>query len=188
LALIAVGFVVPACAAEAPQFNVCPGTYALCTTAVCTRTADPKLLDCTCTVNQGFSVGGGTQSQCPAASPGSIILSRYFPIPSYQVCTSAPSANRPWADCLDVPCTIDPNNKTMAQCRCKAVDQGTYEDKPSHPWLITTGQVATNLCATTTIYSSATTAASQQITAALNTYAASHPLDPLSVPTELQMK
>jgi hypothetical protein len=185
LALSVMGLVGSACVAEA-QFNVCPGTYALCTTAVCKQTPVPGVLECVCTVNQGYSVGKGTQAQCPKEG-GSTIPSRYFPMTSYQVCQSKPTSQHPWADCLDVPCTVDPNNKTIARCGCHTVDKETYEDSPSYPWLVVSGQVSHDLCTDTTIYSSATTAGSQEITKAFNAYVKATPPAALSIPTALQM-
>jgi hypothetical protein len=189
VALAVLGLAMSMGAARAQQsktvFNVCPGTYALCTTAVCERTAKPDVLECMCTVNQGYSVGIGTQAQCPAQG-GATIPSRYFPMTAYQTCNAKPTSEHPWADCLDAPCAVDPNNKTIARCGCHTVDKEMYKDAPSYPWLVVTGQVKTNLCTTGTIYSSATTAAAQAVTNAFNAYNQATPPAQLSIPTALQ--
>ena len=182
LPLVTLGFATIAAAqtSQPPQFSVCQGTYALCTTAVCTPKGDK--LECGCTVNQGYSVGGG--AQCPPPPQG-MIVSRYFPITSFQTCLPAPTASRPWADCLNALCTPLPGNPTLATCTCNKVSGPNYQNAPSFPWLISTGQANPNLCNNSTIYSSATTLDSDGITKVFNDYVKANAPYPLSMPTAL---
>ena len=43
--------------AQPPAFTVCPGTFALCTSAKCTPTGLGLTATCLCDVQQGFSAG-----------------------------------------------------------------------------------------------------------------------------------
>jgi hypothetical protein len=170
-------------AAENAKFYVCEGTFALCTTAQCTKgQPGDKDVQCTCTVNTGYSAG---EQQCQApiqTDQGTKIFSRFFPITSYQKCTNAPNASSPWAWCLDRACFIDKNNPAIAQCVCGRVETPFYEEKPSHPYVIVTGQTVPNLCQNNTNYSSATVDDLKQINDAFNNYLKI----PLIKPVELQ--
>ena len=121
------------------QFHACHYTYALCTYAPCHETKkaiinNQEVTNTTCdcqVVENGWSVG---QVECSVDQPnGSNIKSRYFPIRMYARCTN----KRPWAMCLDSPCTIDPKDKTKAACSCTLQqDLGDYvvwPDSPGHP-------------------------------------------------------
>jgi hypothetical protein len=57
---------------------------------------------------------------------GQEIHSRYYPVKSYAVCAN----DRPWAWCLDKPCTIDKNNPEAAACTCDLVKKsGSLRDR-----------------------------------------------------------
>jgi len=101
-----------------PKFRVCNETYALCTRAKCVRHGDGY--SCTCEVRTGPSAGGYTQACNPPVkvTPGTPLPSRYFPIKSMVVCSSPKGTEpRPWAWCLDMPCTVD-KDTTTAKCEC----------------------------------------------------------------------
>jgi hypothetical protein len=101
------------------DFKVCQSTYALCTTARCTPVAGAKdTVACGCEVKTGYSAG-----LKPCKEPGKEIVSRYFPLKSYAICTNA----RAWAWCLDKPCIVNKDDPTKASCACTSVkDQGPY--------------------------------------------------------------
>jgi hypothetical protein len=142
-----------------PQFRVCDGTYALCTTAKCVQTATAGVLSCACDVkyapSNNLSAGGGGQ-MCRAVprkqpTPGMVVPSRYYPIKSYVACSNA----RPWGWCLDMPCIVG-TDTSQANCLCTvAKDQGTY--------LFVTDYYHTDGCDKETI-SSATVEGSNQLT------------------------
>jgi hypothetical protein len=108
-------------AAPTPQFTVCQGTFALCTTAKCKRPEGvngPSLsLECLCDVETGYSAGKKSCADITQAPPtqGQPILSRYSPIQSMAVC----AARVVYAQCLDSPCTVD-LDKSKAKCTCTA--------------------------------------------------------------------
>ena len=134
------------------DFTVCKSTYALCTTASCVPVAGTKdTVSCSCNVKTGYSVG--TEScQDPTGTSGGKIKSRYFPVKSYAVCHN----DRPWAWCLDKPCTVNKDDPTKASCACTSV-----EDKG--PYVIVTDSYTAKTC-TTGIISSATVAQITQVT------------------------
>lgn len=110
--------------------NVCQGTFANCTEAVCDPVSSGGKISafkCKCAVQKGYSLGfngPGNRNSCqsiPQDGPTvkQKVPSRYAPITSFVVCTN----NRPWAACLDAPCIVDhvdPNDKTKgtAVCAC----------------------------------------------------------------------
>jgi hypothetical protein len=112
---------------EKQEFDVCDGTYALCTSAKCTSS-----LSCICEVKYNgdqpnYSVGShkkgtdacaGIKRVLPAVDKQ--IPSRYYPITSYATCTN----NRPWAMCLNMPCRIVKEkvngvDTLVAKCACE---------------------------------------------------------------------
>jgi hypothetical protein len=125
-------------------FAVCPGTFALCTEAVCDpviKTVDGRKrieFSCSCKVQVGYSVGanvpnvnkGGNPCKSVPKDPpavGQRIPSRYAPIKSYVACRN----NRPWAMCLDSPCVVDHVDKSdptkgTASCACKVLTGSPY--------------------------------------------------------------
>lgn len=130
---------------NATNFTVCKSTYALCTTAACTPIAGQKgNLNCGCSVQTGYS--GGTKACQPVqhTAAGDQVYSRYYPVKAYAVCSN----NRPWAWCLDVPCVIDPNDHSKANCTCTVATN-------QNPYIIVTNKFTKSTC-TTGIISSAT--------------------------------
>jgi hypothetical protein len=103
---------------------LCRQPYALCTTAACQPSAhDPKVANCRCFVEDGYSIG---YTSCRARTPvGEKLVSTF----STQNVTSrfrvmiCPERDR-WANCLDVPCRIDPGDPTAALCPCPIVERG----------------------------------------------------------------
>lgn len=156
---------------QSTTFQVCEGIFALCTTAPCTW-VDPNNtsagLRCDCTVNSGYSAGSTVYDPPDQVGPGSRIASRYFPITNYQVCTATPTADQPWAWCLDAPCTVS-SNPALATCTCDAVTGATYDKQPTTPWIVVATQYTPQHCTTPT-WSSATIAQMQSATVAMNQY------------------
>ena len=148
----------PVASASPPTFTVCSGTYALCTTAKCTFISgvDPSTpkLSCECDVKQGYSAGAKscTEVPQPPAKAGDSIPSRYYPITSMAVCSNA----RPWASCLDAPCTVEPG-LSKARCICDQVST------PTQSYVVVTNSYNGSTCRSD-IWSSATVQAVIQIT------------------------
>ena len=99
---------------------------------------------CKCDVKTGLSIGK-TACHAEVESPeGAQIISRYYPVKSYAVCTD----DRPWASCFDMPCIVDKNDPGKATCACQVVaGQG--------PYVMITKTYTASTC-TTGLYSSAT--------------------------------
>jgi hypothetical protein len=103
---------------------LCRQPYALCTTAPCERsTSDATIATCRCVVLDGYSIGYTT---CREREPaGTAVVSTF----STQNVNSAFGAltcpeDAPWANCLDMPCEIDPLDPALATCRCQIVETG----------------------------------------------------------------
>ena len=148
LSLLACGaMMLGGCAEETKSdYIVCESTYALCTTASCTPIEEGEdTVFCDCEVKTGYSVGG-TPCHDPVDSPeGKQIVSRYYPIKSYAVCTN----DRPWAWCYDRPCIVDKNDPSKAVYACTIVqDEG--------PYVIVTETYSDSTCTTSTIAESQT--------------------------------
>jgi hypothetical protein len=166
-------------------FDVCDGTYALCTTAKCSSS-----YSCTCDViykpdQPNYSVGsyGKGQKPCTGVSReepavGKQILSRYYPITGYATCTN----DRTWAMCLNEKCTVfseQQNGKQVlkAKCACEAPPKGS----PTTPYVFVTDSAPpANACTTGTI-SSATIVDVNDITLFLNSSKQLHPSLPFKV-------
>lgn len=122
--LLAVSILISnAYAAKAPHALVCEQTYALCTSAACIPDpSNPKKSICDCVVEQGKSVGFST---CNKRKPyidqhhATHVISTF----SYEQFDSKKSLNcpqgKPWSNCVDMPCTVDPRNPSHAICRCE---------------------------------------------------------------------
>jgi hypothetical protein len=111
-------------AANPGGFVVCKSTYALCTGAPCIEIpGDDQAVSCACIIQTGYSVAT-TKCQPPTVTPhGLQVISRYYPIRSYAPCSNS----RPWANCLDSPCVVDPGNSLYANCACSIdQNQGDY--------------------------------------------------------------
>jgi hypothetical protein len=116
-------------AASASELSVegawlCRQPYALCTTAPCERSAsDPTIATCHCVVLDGYSIGYTTCRQ--RALAGTTLVSTF----STQNVTSAFGVltcpeDVPWANCLDMPCELDPLDPALATCQCQMVETG----------------------------------------------------------------
>lgn len=144
--------------AQAQAFKVCKSTFALCTIARCDPIpGNAKEVACHCTVNNGYSAGQEPCQGIKQTAEGQQIRSRYYPVKSYAVCSN----DRPWAWCLDKPCTIDKNNPQAATCTCDAV-------KNLGDYIIVTSADTAGTC-TTGVISSATVQQSTQVTDFLKT-------------------
>ncbi|HEU5433342.1 MAG TPA: hypothetical protein VFU81_16880 [Thermomicrobiales bacterium] len=137
---------------------LCRQRYALCTTAACQPSAhDPTIANCRCFVEDGYSIG---YTSCRQRTPvGKTLVSTF----STQNVTSrfrvmiCPERDR-WANCLDVPCQIDPSDPTAALCPCPIVERG--------PALAFGGECDLATCSSV-IWSAATPPGVTQFTAAM---------------------
>ncbi len=104
--------------------NICKGLYALCTSAPCIpdpENRESKAL-CSCEVNKGINYG---HTSCDERTPSkddygiTTLISTYSfaqgPSKPILICPEG----KPWTDCLDRPCTIDPMNPLRAMCKCE---------------------------------------------------------------------
>jgi hypothetical protein len=103
---------------------MCLQPYALCTTAPCERSeSDPSIATCRCVVLNGYSMG---YTPCEErVLDGHKLVSTF----SIENVTSAFGAltcpeDAPWANCLDMPCEIDPLDPALATCQCQLVETG----------------------------------------------------------------
>jgi hypothetical protein len=103
---------------------LCRQPYALCTTAPCERSSsDATIATCPCVVLDGYSIGFTTCRE--RALAGTALVSTF----STQNVTSAFGLltcpeDVPWANCLDMPCQLDPLNPALATCQCQMVETG----------------------------------------------------------------
>jgi hypothetical protein len=144
----------PALAAETaktpPDFRVCKATFALCTIAACDPIpGEPNQVMCHCTVNDGYSVGSGKVACEDLEKERPRLSSRYYPTKIVAKCTE----DRPWAFCLDSPCTVNENNPRAAECTCNLVN--AVPSPPVSPWVVVTSTYSSATC-TTGVVSSAT--------------------------------
>lgn len=102
---------------------VCNQPYALCTSARCIPLAESlNEAICECVTERGASIGF---TSCEKRKPK---LNKYKTISlvstfSFVQFTTKKSMNcpqgMPWTNCVDMPCTVDPQNKKRALCKCK---------------------------------------------------------------------
>jgi hypothetical protein len=152
------------------KLEYCYGPYALCTVARCSAPADKSPIgsdvECTCTVQAGYSVG----KKCKANSDPLRVISRYAPIFSFQECPGVIDGRTAvWANCVNSPCKIDPNNPGVAKCKCQTASS-------TLPFVIASDRADKAVCSACTMdsnghydcaggaISSATTAGAQQTT------------------------
>ncbi len=105
-----------------PHAIVCEQAYALCTSAPCVPDpANPGKSICDCVVQQGKSAGFTT---CEKRKPH---LDQYqvthlvstFSFEQFAAKKMLSCAKGiPWSNCVDMPCTIDPENANRAICVC----------------------------------------------------------------------
>jgi hypothetical protein len=164
------GALAQAPAASASALKYCYGPFALCTIARCTVPPDkapiPSPVECSCTVQSGYSVG----KACKADPDPRHVISRYSPIRSYQQCPGIIDGKKAvWANCVNFPCVIDPSNPGAAKCECQTATSPA-------PYIIVSDHPDPAICRGCTldsrghyncpdgVISSATTASGQQIT------------------------
>jgi hypothetical protein len=103
---------------------LCNQTYALCTTAACEPpTGDATMVSCPCVVLDGYSFGMKTCSE--RAPSGENLISTFSTqnVNSGFAAMACP-ADAPWANCLDYPCQLDPQNPALATCQCQLLETG----------------------------------------------------------------
>ncbi len=139
--------------AHAAGFKLCRSTYALCTSAACTPVPGKEgTVSCACEVKTGYSAGQHACQPVKSTPEGKEVRSRYYPVKSLAICAN----ERPWANCLDMPCVVDKSDPTKASCACTTVkDQGPY---------VIVGDTYTSSTCTTGIISSATVVQNKKIT------------------------
>ena len=108
---------------------LCKQLFGLCTTAPCERDAgDPSVANCHCVVVDGYAVGFKT---CGERAPSGLSVTSNFS--SLNVNSAFGVMTCPeeiaWANCLDMPCEINPLNPATATCQCQMVETG-----PSLTW------------------------------------------------------
>jgi hypothetical protein len=139
--------------AQSADFTLCKGAYALCTSAKCTPVPGKEgTVACDCEVRTGYSAGQDNCLPAKNTSEGKQVQSRYFPVKSLSICAN----DRPWANCLGKPCTVDKNNPTKAKCFCAT-------EKNRGPYVIVGNKYTSETC-TTGIISSATVVDNKGIT------------------------
>src|SRR4051812_39925187 len=103
---------------------LCNQTYALCTTAACEPPdGDSTTVSCPCVVLDGYSFGMKTCSE--RAAKGQDLISTFSTqnVNSGFAAMACP-ADAPWANCLDYPCQLDPENPALATCQCQLLETG----------------------------------------------------------------
>lgn len=154
------------CAATpaAAQNQICFGKFALCTTAKCEPTSDGQY-SCACNVMTDYSLGGQPCQTQPTWDPNNgqlKIISRYYPMVSYGICPPPQSIQKiNWANCVDAPCDVDPNNPGAATCTCPKATQ-------TLPYVVGATKFSTAMCGQA--ISSATVSDAVAITAYLQTH------------------
>jgi thiol-disulfide isomerase/thioredoxin len=126
---------------------LCDQRYALCTNAACHPSpSNANVVICKCVVVSGYSVGF---KSCEERAPRGTTLHSNFStqlVTSHTAVLSCPEKD-PWANCLDVACTVDPTDPTKANCQCILVRTG--------PSLTFGGECDTSSCSSV-IWSAAT--------------------------------
>ena len=102
----------------------CNQTFALCTTAPCELSqSDPSIANCRCVVEEAYAIGF---KSCTERAPAGLSLHSNFSTANVNSAFSIMYCpdDAAWANCLDVPCEIDPLNPAVATCQCEMVAQG----------------------------------------------------------------
>lgn len=104
---------------------LCDQRFALCTDAPCVPSkTDPGVVICNCVIeDSGYSVGF---KSCDERAPSGDKLHSNFStalVTSTSRSLTCP-AQYQWANCLDVPCTVDPKDPTRVNCDCLLVKTG----------------------------------------------------------------
>lgn len=111
--------------------TVCSMPYALCTSAKCIPDPDHagKTI-CFCDVLDGKSMG---TIPCDKRTPytdkqGAQHVTSTFSMEQFDVLkTMTCPEGTPWSDCLNQPCTIDPQDPSRAICSCKLLTSGPWQ-------------------------------------------------------------
>lgn len=111
--------------------SVCDQQYALCTSAQCVPDPDdPNKAICFCEVHEGKNLGKtACDKRVPFTDQNGVrhVTSTFsfddFATKKTMTCPSG----KPWTDCLDQPCTVDPMDPSKAICMCKVVRTGTFQ-------------------------------------------------------------
>lgn len=110
---------------------ICDNEYVLCTSAPCIP--DPSNPDsnaiCRCDVNKGLNFGfSECKNRTPVTDSNDVkkALSTFsFAQAPTKPVLSCPEG-KPWTDCLDQPCIVDPMNPLKAICTCKIVRDKSF--------------------------------------------------------------
>jgi hypothetical protein len=127
---------------------LCKQVFGLCTTAPCELDAnDATIANCHCVVVDAYAVGFKT---CAERKQSGLNLTSNFSSANVNSAFSVMTCPEDiaWANCLDMPCEIDPQNPATATCQCQMVQKG-----PSLTW---GGGCDTSTC-TSTVWSAAPT-------------------------------
>jgi peroxiredoxin len=138
---------------------ICHQKYALCTNAPCRADPhNPKVVICDCVVENGYSVG---LTPCASKVPhGNTLYSTFSTeLVVGNVRAMACGADIAWANCVDFPCTLDPNDPSKATCQCALVKTG--------PSFTFGGNCDTGTCGKTVWSGAHTTLGGPQVAAAL---------------------
>lgn len=110
---------------------VCRSRYALCTSAQCIPDPlDSSKTICFCDILEGPSLGN---LPCDERTPYTdnegaehVISTFSFEQLDRKQLMTCPD-DTPWSNCLDQPCTADPQNPAKAICSCKLVRKGIWQ-------------------------------------------------------------
>jgi hypothetical protein len=123
---------------------VCDQMYALCTSARCLPSPEnPDIALCECVTEKGSSVGF---TSCEKRKPSytkyktlTLISTFSFAQFATKKSMSCPKGTH-WANCVDMPCTVDPQNDKRAVCLCSL--------NATQPFFTFGGTCETDTCAT----------------------------------------
>ncbi|HAU1152666.1 TPA: hypothetical protein JBI12_12105 [Legionella pneumophila] len=101
---------------------ICDQEYALCTSARCIPTPGNSVnAICDCVVEKGKSAGYRTCKERKPVRDRYQVTSLISTFSFEQFTTKRPmncSEGLPWTNCVDMPCTVDPQNSKRALCIC----------------------------------------------------------------------
>ena len=116
-------FVFSSLTAQSATPIICNQTYALCTSARCIPLPqNPNEAICECVIKEGLSAGFST---CETRKPTynkykTLSLTSTFSFAQFETKKSMNCPQgMPWTNCVDMPCSADPQNKKRALCQCK---------------------------------------------------------------------
>lgn len=110
---------------------ICDQAYALCTTAQCEPIpGDPSNALCRCVVETGYSMGTKTcDDRIPFKDNANTLTSTFSTqnmTQKFSMLNCSSQEQMAWANCLDMPCEIDPLNPALAHCTCPIVRSTQY--------------------------------------------------------------